>query len=104
MIRKISKLIILSTSTLLLLYSSFVFAAGDVNAGKVKSSTCSFCHGPDGKGMGKNPAIAGLDKNLFTSHILDFKTGKRKNSMMENMAKKLSDQDVEDLAAFYSSL
>lgn len=79
-------------------------AAGNPAAGKTKSAACAMCHGPDGKGLGKTPRIVGLDAAAFSAKIADFKTGKRKNAMMENTAKKLSDEDVADLAAFYSSL
>lgn len=96
--------IILVAGVMLSTVSSLSIAAGDVAVGKTKSSQCAVCHGPDGKGLGKTPPLVGLNKDVFAARITEFKTGKRKNAMMENTAKKLSDQDVADLAAFYSSL
>lgn len=97
-------LAILTVSTAFLISSNIALAEGDAGAGKTKFAQCSFCHGQDGKGMGTNPKLAGIDKALFAKHIAAFKSGERKNPMMESMAKKLSDQDVEDLAAYLSSL
>ena len=91
-------------SSLLVAVAGLAHADGDAAAGKTKSTQCASCHGANGKGGGANPAIAGLDKAKFTAAIADFKSGKRKNAMMEMMAKKLSDQDVADLAAYYSTL
>ena len=80
-----------------------VFAAGDATAGKEKSATCTSCHGVDGKGSEPNTNIAGMDVGKFTSAMKAYKTGERNHAMMQMFAKKLSDQDVADLAAYYAS-
>jgi cytochrome c553 len=83
------------------------YAAGDVAAGKAKAddASCSDCHGDKGQGSGHNPAIAGMAPDKFTAAIAEFKSGKRKgNHMMEKAAKKLSDADAANLAAYYASL
>jgi cytochrome c553 len=91
-------------SSLLIAVAGLAHADGDAAAGKTKSTQCASCHGANGKGGGANPAIAGLDKAKFLAAIADFKSGKRNNPMMGMMAKKLSDQDAADLAAYYSAL
>lgn len=90
------------TSLMLFLLSSPVFAAGDANAGKDKAAACTSCHGIDGKGSDPNPNIAGMNVGKFTTAMKAYKTGERKHAMMEMFAKKLSDQDIEDLAAYYA--
>ena len=99
-----SKNSVLASLVIFLSTIAFSAHAGDITAGKTKSSKCAFCHGKDGKGTSKNPPLAGMDTKTFAAHISDFKTGKRKNPMMESMAKKLSETDVEDLASYFASL
>jgi cytochrome c553 len=98
------KTTVLIASSLMFAVAGLAHANGDAAAGKTKSAQCASCHGANGKGGGANPAIAGLDKAKFLAAIADFKSGKRNNPMMGMMAKKLSDADVADLAAYYSSL
>ena len=90
-------------SLILFLLSNPVFAAGDVVAGKDKSVTCTSCHGVDGKGSDPNPNIKGMDVGKFTTAMKAYKTGERDHAMMQMFAKKLSDQDIDDLAAYYAS-
>lgn len=91
-------------SSFLIAVAGLAHAAGDAAAGKTKSTQCATCHGANGKGGGANPAIAGMDTAKFVAAIADFKSGKRNNPMMGMMAKKLSDQDAADLAAYYATL
>lgn len=79
--------------------------AADANAGKEKATQCASCHGVNGEGNGTpNTTIAGMDVGKFSKSIKDYKTGARKNAMMEMFAKQLSDQDVENLAAYYAAI
>jgi len=98
------KMTVVIASSLLIAVAGLAHADGDAAAGKTKSAQCATCHGANGKGGGANPSIAGLDKAKFTAAIADFKSGKRNNPMMGMMAKKLSDQDAADLAAYYATL
>lgn len=98
------KLILASAGAFLMLGSTIALAAGDASAGKTKYAQCSFCHGQDAKGTETAPPLAGLEKTVFANHIGAFKSGARKNPMMEMMAKKVSDQDVEDIVAYLGTL
>ena len=89
-------------SIVLLLLASTGYAAGDANAGKEKSAACTSCHGVNGKGPEPNPNIAGMNIGKFKTAMQEYKTGKRNNPMMQMFSKKLSDQDIEDLAAYYA--
>jgi len=79
-------------------------AAGDVQAGKAKAAACAACHGANGQGTAPNPALAGKSEAQLIQALKDFKSGKRDNAIMKGMASSLSDQDIENLAAYYASL
>lgn len=86
--------------------SGGVSLAGNIASGKTKSLLCEKCHGSDGNSS-ENPAIpklAGQQSAYFIQEIKEFKSGNRKNSLMEPIAAGLSDPDAEDLSAYYASL
>jgi cytochrome c553 len=89
---------------LLFAASGAAWAAGNAAEGKNKASQCATCHGLEGQGGGPNPPIARLDAARFTAAMNDYKGGKRKHPIMEMLARKLSDQDMADLAAHYEGL
>jgi len=85
--------------------SSSLAVAGDIAAGKAKSTTCIACHGS--AGISSNPIwpnLAGQKKQYLVQQIKAFKSGARKNASMAPMVQALSDTDIENLAAYYSSL
>lgn len=82
------------------LYGS-AYAAGDPAAGREKAIGCASCHGMDGKG---NVLLAGKKVDYLEEQLRAYRSGARKQEMMNMMAKKLSDQDIADLAAYYASL
>ena len=89
--------------SLLLLVSGEANAV-DVEAGRVLATRCAVCHGVDGEGVGiPKSRIAGKEVHEFIELINDFKTGERRNYMMEKFTKNLSEEDIENLAAFYAS-
>ncbi|MGC2520732.1 MAG: c-type cytochrome [Burkholderiales bacterium] len=79
-------------------------AGGDAAAGKTKAGTCAGCHGANGEGSGTIPPLAGMSEDKFVQAIGEFQSGKRSNTAMKVMSKKLKAQDTEDIAAYYSSL
>ena len=79
-------------------------AAGDAAAGKAKSASCAKCHGANGEGKGKYPAIAGMAEGEFVQMLEDYKSGKKANGVMKSYSSKLSAQDMADLAAHYAML
>lgn len=89
-------------------FSSLAFANGDVAAGKQKSSACAGCHGVNGvSDVGIFPNLAGQKPEYLIAQLTAFKSGARtsaNSAMMIPMAAKLSEQDILDLAAFFSSL
>jgi len=79
-------------------------AAGDAAAGKTKSAVCAGCHGDKGQGVAPNPALAGKPEADQVKALKDYKSGVKSNPLMNGIAASLSDQDMEDLAAYYTSL
>ena len=79
-------------------------AQGSVDAGRAKSATCAACHGADGNSVTAEwPSLAGQHPDYIARQIKAFKTGERKNVTMMPFAQMLSDQDVLDVAAYYSA-
>lgn len=80
-------------------------AGGDVAAGKAKAATCAGCHGANG--ISANPLwpnLAGQKDAYLIKQIKAFKDGTRKDPLMSPMAKPLTDADIANLAAYFSSL
>lgn len=92
-------------ASLALAISAVVQAAeGDASAGKTKSVTCAACHGADGNSVNPIwPKLAGQHPSYMAKQIMDFKKGERKDPTMTAMAAPLSDQDIADLAAYFSA-
>ena len=79
--------------------------AGDVKAGGAKAMMCQACHGLDGLSKTPDaPNIAGQTEPYLVAQLQAFKTGLRKNDAMSVVTPPLSDQDIEDLAAYYSAI
>lgn len=80
-------------------------AQGDINAGKQKAAACAACHGADGNSSNPEwPSLAGLGERYIVRQLQLFKNDQRQNALMTPMAKPLSEQDMADIAAYYSSL
>jgi len=80
-------------------------ALADAAAGKAKSAICMACHGMNG--VSNNdiwPNLAGQKKGYLVNQIKAFRDGGRVDFMMAPMVKSLSDQDIDDLAEYYSKL
>jgi len=91
-------------SLLLGLVVTNVFAEGNVEAGKNKSALCAGCHGVTGLNPSPNfPNLAGQQAQYLIKQLKAFKSGSRVNPTMAPMAATLSDQDMEDVAAYFSS-
>ena len=93
-----------SIASLLLVIAS-TGLAGDVAAGKSKAASCSGCHGANG--ISANPLwpnLAGQKEAYLVKQLKAFRDGSRSDAMMTPMAKPLSGADIENLAAYFSSL
>ena len=80
---------------------------GDAAAGKTKNAMCIGCHGIAGYQASfpeiyKVPKISGQGAKYIVSALNAYKKGERKHPSMRGIAESLSDQDMADLAAYYS--
>ena len=87
-----------------LLVSLPVLALGDAEAGQGKAAICAACHGVDGNSVVPNwPKIAGQHADYIERQVALIKGGQRAVPEMVGIAAALSDQDIADVAAYYSS-
>ncbi len=91
-------------AALLLLASFSVQAAGDPEAGRAKAAACAGCHGADGNSKVPTfPVLAGQHADYLVKALEDYKSGKRKNPIMQGQAAALGEEEMENLAAYFAS-
>ena len=87
-----------------LLFVSSSAMAGDAAAGKALSSRCSMCHGATGTSLSPLwPNLKGQKDQYLVKQIKAFRDGTRKDPSMSPMVAGLTDDDVANLAAYFSS-
>jgi cytochrome c553 len=78
---------------------------GDPTVGREEAGQCTTCHGADYHGSGTAPALAGKSAAYIATQLRAFRSGARQDPMMGSVAKGLlSDEEVDDLAAYLSTL
>lgn len=99
---------LLLTSATLLFQPLDAYADGDAESGKVKAYTCTGCHGIPGYNnvypTYKVPKIGGQNYEYLVIALKAYKAGERDHPTMGLQAESLSDQDIEDVAAYFASL
>jgi cytochrome c553 len=99
------KLVSVITMGVLLGLSGAVLAAGDVAAGKTKAAVCAGCHGPEGISAAPiYPNLKGQKEAYLIKQLKAFREGTRTDPMMSPMAKPLTDADIDNVSAYFSSL
>lgn len=91
---------------LALAFAGSALAGGDMEKGKAKAAqVCAACHGADGAkpAAPENPILAGQYADYLVKALSDYKSGKRSNPVMKAFAAQLSKQDMQDVAAWFSS-
>lgn len=84
--------------------SASAMSSGDINAGKEKSAMCASCHGADGNSTDPQfPRLAGQYANYIEQSLKAYRAGTRKNPIMAGFAGGLSDEEIANLAAYFSS-
>lgn len=90
-----------------LVASSLTFA-GDIDIGKAGATVCAGCHGMDGKSVAPGfPSLAGQDLTYLKNQLKNFRDKTRtggQSAIMFGMASGLSDDDIDNLATYFSSL
>jgi cytochrome c553 len=95
---------VLTALAFLALAGPAIATAGDAAAGQAKAAVCAACHGVDGNSVNPEwPSIAGQHPEYIISAIEAFQQGLRDNVLMTAQAMALSEEDIADLAAYFSS-
>ena len=69
------------------------------------AATCTACHGTDGRSVGGiPPSLAGQDRNYLLQALKDFKAGKRPATIMHQLSKGYTDEQLELLATHFSNV
>ena len=98
------KQLIAVTASLVFFFPPVAIAAGNVAQGQDKSAVCHACHGADGMSTQPiYPNLGGQQQNYLSKALHDFKDGKRQDPVMSGFATNLSDDDIEDISAWYAS-
>jgi len=98
---------ILATATALILAATanIAIAGGDAAAGKAKAATCGGCHGAAGiSAVPTYPNLAGQKAAYIVKQLKAFKDKSRTDPTMNAMVMPLSDADMTNIAAYYSSI
>lgn len=96
---------VIAAAAALMSVSAVASAAGDAAAGQAKSAVCAGCHGANGISlMPLYPNLAGQKDAYIVKQLKAFKAGERKDPTMNAMAAPLTEDDMANLAAHFSSL
>jgi cytochrome c553 len=91
-------------SLLAVFFVASAWAEGNASAGKLKTASCAGCHGADGNSvLASFPTLAGLGEKYLTTQLRHIKAGERVIVEMTGILDYMSDQDLQDMAAYYDS-
>jgi len=90
----------------LLLFSPALAQSPDISKGKKRAEVCMACHGEDGHSVAPGyPHLAGQDNEYLVKALEAYRGGQlRQDPTMTEMAKPLTDADIANITAFFSSL
>jgi cytochrome c553 len=86
------------------LLATAVGAHAQVNQIKVWAAACANCHGTMGKAEPGMESLAGKDKDELLQKMLDFKTGKKPATIMHQLSKGYTDEQLQQLSAYFAAL
>lgn len=77
--------------------------AQDFNKIRYLAANCANCHGTDGRSVGVMESLAGYDKEKFVTNMKEFRSGDKPATIMHQLVKGYTDQQIADLAAYFSA-
>jgi cytochrome c553 len=102
-----TKMVRCAAAALALLAAQAVPAAGNPDAGRTKANTCMGCHGIPGYSNAyptyRVPKLGGQAPEYLAAALKAYKSGERPHKTMQAQATSLSDQDIEDIAAYLAA-
>jgi cytochrome c553 len=75
----------------------------DPSLGRNLAAACANCHGTNGVSQQGMPNLAGQQRTYLAQQMQDFKTGKRPATIMHQLAKGYTDEQIDSLAAYFSA-
>lgn len=95
----------LAPASLLALLAPLAGRAGDARRGREKAASCNVCHGANGLSVVPDaPSLAGQPERYLAEQLEAYRSGKRVHPVMSVVAKGLRDDDIADLAAWFSAI
>ena len=73
------------------------------HTGRDLAASCGICHGTNGYNAGGMPNLAGQSKEALAGHLRDFRDGKRPAMLMHQIAKGLTDEQIEAVSAYWAA-
>ena len=86
-----------------LLVLSATLAQAQVAQVKVWAAACANCHGTNGQAQPGMEALAGKDKAEIAQKMLDFKSGRKPATLMHQISKGYSDEQIQEIAAYFAA-
>ena len=85
--------------------TAMAHGAGDPEAGEANAAVCAGCHGQGGAKpvMAVYPKLAGIGEEYLYQQLVAIKEGKREIAEMTGLLSDMSDQDLQDLAAYFDN-
>ena len=68
------------------------------------AAACASCHGTHGVAEAGFESLAGVNKDVLLKKLIDFKTGKKPATIMHQISRGYSDEQLQALAAYFSAL
>ncbi len=74
----------------------------DLRAGAYLAANCANCHGTAGRSVNNLPRLAGIPKDTFVAQLRDFRDGKKAATIMHQLAKGYTDEQINLMAEYFS--
>lgn len=104
---KALRLLTMAAGLMMCLAPALSTAQGDIQAGRSKAYTCLGCHGVDGYRNAypsfRVPKLGGQHAAYIVSALKAYKAGDREHTTMQALAGTLSEQDMQDIAAYFEA-
>lgn len=82
--------------------AAFAHAPASAQDARYLAANCANCHGTDGRSAGGMPSLAGIDAGYFTEQMKAFRDGKRIATIMHQLSKGYTDEQVAVMAAYFA--